>query len=55
VRGRASDENREKGLAWAKNLDLHAVHARLDRIALYTWNENRREKLFRIVTERRLG
>ena len=55
VRGRASDENREKGLVWAKNLDLRAVRARLDRIALYTWNENRKEKLFRIVSERRLA
>jgi 2'-5' RNA ligase len=55
VRGRASEENREKGLAWAKKLDLHAVRARLDRIALYTWNENRKEKLFRIVTERILA
>jgi RNA 2',3'-cyclic 3'-phosphodiesterase len=55
VRGRASEETRRYGLAWAKQLDLHAVRARLDRIALYTWNENRKEKLFRVVTERRLA
>ena len=55
VRGRASVENRNAGLAWAAALNLRTVRARLDRIALYTWNESRRERLFRIVTERRLG
>jgi 2'-5' RNA ligase len=55
VRGRASAESREAGLAWASALDLGGVRARLDRIALYTWNEVRRERLFRIVEERRLG
>jgi 2'-5' RNA ligase len=55
VRGRASDEHREAGLAWAASLDLRSVHARLDRIALYTWSDERRERLFRIVEERRLG
>jgi 2'-5' RNA ligase len=54
-RGRASDADREAGLAWAAQLDLRAVHAKLDRIALYTWSEVRRERLFRIIAERRLG
>ncbi len=54
VRGRASAESREAGLAWASALELGAVGARLDRIALYTWNDVRRERLFRIVEERRL-
>jgi hypothetical protein len=31
------------------------VHAKLDRIALYTWSEVRRDRLFRIVAERRIG
>jgi 2'-5' RNA ligase len=55
VRGRASEKHREAGLVWAASLDLRSVHARLDRIALYTWSEERRERLFRIVAERRLG
>jgi hypothetical protein len=41
-------------LAWAAQLELGAVHARLDRIALYTWTEARREQLFQIVAERSL-
>lgn len=51
----ASDERRRQGLAWAQSLDLRAVSGRLDRIALYTWSDERRERLFRIVAERPLG
>jgi 2'-5' RNA ligase len=54
-RRRATEANREAGLAWAAELDLRAVHGRLDRIALYTWSDVRRERLFRIVAERGLG
>jgi len=50
----ASDLRRQEGLSWAKTLDVRSVTARLDRIALYTWSEDRRERLFRIVTERPL-
>lgn len=53
-RRRASDAQREAGLAWASQLDLVGTGARLDRIALYTWHEDRHERLFRIVSERRL-
>jgi RNA 2',3'-cyclic 3'-phosphodiesterase len=53
-RSRASVADREAGLRWAQSLDLRAVEARLDRIALYTWTENRRERLFQIVADRRL-
>jgi 2'-5' RNA ligase len=51
---RATDAHREAGLEWAKTLDLTAIHRTLDRIALYTWNNKRHERLFRIVTERSL-
>ncbi|HEX4334914.1 MAG TPA: 2'-5' RNA ligase family protein [Polyangiaceae bacterium] len=54
-RRRATDIDRQAGLAWAERLELHAVPARIDRIALYTWTEVRRERLFQIVEERRLG
>jgi 2'-5' RNA ligase len=54
VRGRASAESREAGLVWASELELGAVRARLDRVALYTWSEVRRERLFQLVAERRL-
>jgi RNA 2',3'-cyclic 3'-phosphodiesterase len=51
---RATEADREAGLAWAETLDLSSVHARLDRIALFTWSERRVERLFRIVAERSL-
>lgn len=54
-RSRATEADRAAGLAWAAALDLQSVHAHLDRIALYTWSETRREQLFQIVAERRLA
>ena len=55
-RSRVTDAGREAGLSWASALDLRAIEARLDRIALYTWSEgNRQERLFRIVAELPLG
>jgi len=41
-------------LDWASSLDLSGVRQTLGRIALYTWAELRRERLFRIVAERKL-
>ena len=54
-RSRVTATDREAGLRWAAGLDLSGVHAQLDRIALYTWHEMRRDRLFQIVAERRLG
>ena len=54
-RHRATDADREAGLVWAAQLDVGAVHATLDRIALYTWSELRQARLFRIVAERQLA
>lgn len=51
-RQRATDDQRAAGLEWAARIDLRSVQARLDRVALYTWNENRQERLFRILAER---
>ncbi len=53
-RPRASDADRAAGLAWARALDVSAVRQTLGRVALYTWAEVRRERLFRIVAERNL-
>ncbi len=53
-RPRATDAARLAGLAWAEELNLSGVRARLDRIALFTWSEDRRERLFRVVEERRV-
>jgi len=52
---RASAAARVAGLAWAAGLDLHAVSAKLDRIALYTWADGDRcDRLFRVVAAREL-
>ncbi len=54
-RHRAGDKDREAGLAWAAQLSLANVQARLDRIALYTWSDVRRDRLFEIIAERSFG
>jgi 2'-5' RNA ligase len=55
-RPRATAAARAAGLTWATGLDLHAVSATLDRIALYTWADgDRRDRLFRVIAERELG
>ena len=51
---RGTDAHRREGLEWAKATDLRAVERPLDRIALYTWHDDRRERLFKIVAERSL-
>jgi 2'-5' RNA ligase len=53
-RRRATDTDRKAGLEWARTIDLSAVTARLDRVALYTWSEKRVDQMFRVVEERRL-
>jgi 2'-5' RNA ligase len=53
-RQRAKDPERAAGLAWASALDLRGVRATLDRVALYTWNAQRRDRLFEIREERAL-
>lgn len=50
----ASDEQRAAGLRWAASVEVTGVAVRLDRIALYTWAEDRAARLFRIVEERAL-
>lgn len=53
-RRRADFAHRAAGLEWAEKLELSHVERTLDRVALYTWAEPRRERLFRIVRERKL-
>jgi len=54
-RHRATDAQRAAGLDWARGLDLRGVHATLDRVALFTWHEQRGERLFQPVATRKLG
>lgn len=51
---RATDDERAAGLDWARTIDLHAERVRLDRVALYTWDETRETRRFRVVVERAL-
>jgi len=48
---RASDVQRKAALAWAKGLDLGSPRCELTRIALYTWSLDRKQALFRVVSE----
>jgi len=51
----ATDAQRAEGLAWARAVELGSARRRLDRIALYTWSDLRKERLFKIVAERNLA
>ncbi len=52
---RATDPQRDAAARWARGLTLPEGVVRITRIALYTWSDDRRERLFRVVEERRLG
>jgi len=51
----ASAEARRRALAFAEALPPLGVELRLERLALYAWSDDRRERLFRVVSERGLG
>ncbi len=48
----ASPSQRQAGRAWGEGLDLHGVALRLDTLAWFTWAEDRRGRLFRVVDRR---
>lgn len=51
----AGGPERAAGLAWARSVPPLNTRVILDRLALYTWSEDRRERQFRIMAERRLA
>jgi 2'-5' RNA ligase len=51
----ASAESRRRALAFAGECPPLGVEVSLERISLYAWSDERRERLFRIVSERALG
>lgn len=51
---RASEEERQGALRWASEIRLAAASLMLDRVALYTWADDRKETLFTIVRTRQL-
>jgi 2'-5' RNA ligase len=48
----ANDAQRQRAVDWAESLELGHVQGRLDRIALYTWRQDRQKQLFSRVAER---
>lgn len=54
-RREAGHAERAAGLAWARRLPPLGLPVRLDRLALYTWSLDRRERQFRVVASRALG
>lgn len=51
---RATPADRNRGLTWARALDLRHIQARLDRIALYTAAPAPNDRRFQITAERPL-
>lgn len=51
---RTTDEQRREGLRWAASLRLEDVRVHLGSLALYTWSDDRAERLFRAVERREL-
>lgn len=46
---KAASADRRRAVAWAKALAPIGARVTLDRIALYTWSEERRDRKFRVV------
>ncbi len=55
LRRRASPAERREAVAWASGLDLPGGSIELAELALFTWAEDRREVLFRVVESQHLG
>lgn len=49
IRRRAARDERDEALAWAASIDLSGLRTEVDRLALYTWSEERPATQFRIV------
>ena len=54
-RRKATDAERAAAVRWARSVPPLGTRLHLDRIALYTWSDDRRASLFRIVDERVLS
>jgi len=55
IQRRAKAEERRQALRWAHTIDLSGVAFRAASVALYTWADDRQERLFRIVEEQVFG
>lgn len=52
---KASKQERKNAISWAEGLDLGRPAVRIDRLALYTWAQDRKRQLFEIVESIGLG
>jgi len=55
IQRRASSAEREAALRWAQSLELRDASFVASAVALYTWADDRRDRLFQIVERRSLG
>ncbi len=51
IQRRATTAERQEALRWAQALDLRGVTFTAPSVALYTWADDRQERLFRIVEQ----
>lgn len=52
IQRRAKAAERRAALRWAQGIDLRGVTFTAPSVALYTWADDRRERLFQIVEQR---
>ena len=55
IQRRATAAERRQALRWAHTIDLRAVTFTAASVALYTWADDRQERLFQIVERHELG
>jgi 2'-5' RNA ligase len=55
IQRRANAAERRQALRWAHTIDLRAVTFTAPSVALYTWADNRQERLFQIVERHDFG
>jgi hypothetical protein len=51
IQRRANAAERRAALRWAQAIDLHGVTFTALSVALYTWADDRQERLFQIVEQ----
>jgi 2'-5' RNA ligase len=54
IQRRAKAAERREAVRWARAIDLRGVTFKVDSVALYTWADDRQERLFRVVEEQDL-
>jgi len=55
IQRRANAAERQEALRWARGIDLRGVTFSASSVALYTWAEDRQERLFQIVERHDFG